>query len=91
MGCMLVKPDMSHLQTEPNIFTPGKTYAPVRWDLSDLREVCAFYLGNEEARASIARGAYRVLTDYYANFRFIDTFRMILDRAGVSPRLVFGK
>jgi Glycosyl transferases group 1 len=84
MGCMLVKPDMSHLRTQPNIFIPGETYAPVRWDLSDLREVCAFYLDNEEARASIAASAYRVLSDYISNLRFMDTFRTVLDRAGVS-------
>jgi hypothetical protein len=83
MGCMLIKPDLSHIQTEPNIFIPGQTYVPVRWDFSDLLDICKYYIVNEEERSSIAKRAYTVLLDYYANFRFVGTFRAILDRAGV--------
>jgi hypothetical protein len=35
-GCVLVKPDMSHVETEPDLFVPHETYVPVRWDYSDL-------------------------------------------------------
>lgn len=61
-GCLLVKPDMSHLVTEPNVYQPGVTYAPVRWDGSDLAEVCRQYLRRpDEARhmADAARRVYR--------------------------------
>lgn len=88
MGCMLVKPEVSHLRTEPNIFIPGETYVPVRWDFSDLLDVCKYYTGNEEARISIAKRAYAVLLGYYTNFGFMETFRAILQRAGVSSPLI---
>mgnify|MGYP001394389123 CR=1 FL=1 len=34
-GAVLIKPDMSHLKTWPNIFT-NKAYIPLSWDLNEL-------------------------------------------------------
>lgn len=62
-NCLLVKPSMSHLKTEPNIFIEGETYVPVRWDLSDLEAKCRYYLEHpEEANRIIqnARNAYEI-------------------------------
>jgi glycosyltransferase involved in cell wall biosynthesis len=84
-GCLLVKPDMSHLRTHPNIFIPGETYAPVRWDHSDLAETCIHYLEHEPERTRIAANAYRVLADYYRQDGFVATFTQLLDRLGL-PR-----
>ncbi len=87
MGCLLVKPDMSHIRTEPNIFIPGVTYVPVKWDFSDLAEVCAKYLADDEARIAITQRAYQALSDYYAEFGFLKSLRNILARAGVESFL----
>jgi hypothetical protein len=35
-GGLLFKPDMSHLETWPNLFVAGETYVPFAWDLSDF-------------------------------------------------------
>jgi hypothetical protein len=35
-GSVLIKPDVAHLKLAHNIFVPGETYVPVKWDLSDL-------------------------------------------------------
>jgi len=35
-GCLLIKPDMKHLETYPNVFIEKETYLPVRWDMADL-------------------------------------------------------
>ena len=55
-GCVLVKPDMSHVETEPDIFVPHETYVPVRWDYSDLVPALESLLGDsarlERIRAS---------------------------------------
>jgi hypothetical protein len=40
-GAALVKPDMGHLETWPDLYISGKTYIPFRWDLSDVAEVVA--------------------------------------------------
>jgi hypothetical protein len=84
MGSLLVKPDMGHIRTEPNIFIPGETYVPVRWDFSDLSEVCARYLADDEARTAITERAYQVLSEYYSSFGFLKRFRAILAHAGVA-------
>jgi hypothetical protein len=85
MGSLLVKPDMGHVRTEPDIFVPGETYVPVRWDFSDLAEVCARYLEDEEERNRITAQAYRVLSEYYSNSGFLKCFSRLLARAGIQP------
>jgi hypothetical protein len=85
MGSLLVKPDMSHIRTEPDIFVPGVTYVPVRWDFSDLAEVCARYLKDNEARNAIVARAYQMLSEYYSSFGFLESFRKILAQAAVQP------
>jgi hypothetical protein len=85
MGSLLVKPDMSHVRTEPNIFIPGETYVPVRWDFSDLAEVCARYLADDEERNRITVQAYRVLSEYYSSAGFLKCFSRLLAEAGVQP------
>lgn len=70
-GALLVKPDMSHLTTSPDIFKPGETYVPVRWDLSDLEDRCAHYLLHPEKAARIARNARRVLVEYHTRGGFV--------------------
>lgn len=62
-GCLLIKPDMSHIETTPDIFVAGETYVPVRWDYADLAESCERYLVNEPARRRIAERAYAVLAE----------------------------
>jgi glycosyltransferase involved in cell wall biosynthesis len=82
-GCLLVKPDMSHLRTNPDIFVPGETYVPVRWDYSDLAEKCLHYLDRADERTRITDNAYRVLDDYYGGNTFIANFAAVLDRLGL--------
>jgi spore maturation protein CgeB len=59
-GALLVKPDMSHLETWPDIFKAGETYVPVAWDGSDVVEKCEYYLAHDNERTRIVENAYRV-------------------------------
>ena len=45
-GCLLIKPDMSKVITEPNFFKPMETYVSVKPDWSDLNETIAKVLAN---------------------------------------------
>ncbi len=85
-GCLLVKPDVGHLRTIPDIFDPDVTYIPVRWDYSDLRDKCIYFLEHESERARIADKAYETLADYYRHDRFLDTFGGLIERLGLSRR-----
>ncbi|UOA19168.1 hypothetical protein DSM14862_01957 [Sulfitobacter indolifex] len=60
-GSILIKPDMSHVVTYPDIFIPGETYLPVAWDYSNLEEVCTGVLQNTEQRDQIRRTARETL------------------------------
>ena len=82
-GCLLIKPDMSHLRSHPDIFVPGETYVPVRWDYADLDEKVAYYLDRETERARICENAYRVLADYYRADAFVERFANFLEPLGL--------
>jgi len=77
---LLLKPDMSHLETYPDVFRAGETYAPVKWDFSDLEEVCEYYLSHPAETREIAENAINVYDDYYRQAKFIDKIEEILQR-----------
>ncbi len=57
-GALLLKPDMSHLETWPDVFVPGETYVPFSWDGDDLVEKGEGYLADDGERKRIARNAW---------------------------------
>jgi len=59
-GCLLVKPDIGHINIFPNVLIPNVTYVPVKWDLSDLKEKLEYYLENEDERNTIVKKAANV-------------------------------
>jgi Glycosyl transferases group 1 len=83
-GCLLVKPDMGHLETRPEIYAAAETYVPVRWDFADLAEKCRYYLDHEPDRARIAARAAHVLRVFHQEHAFIDIFGRLLDRLGLG-------
>ncbi|OGV57286.1 MAG: hypothetical protein A2X45_25395 [Lentisphaerae bacterium GWF2_50_93] len=62
-GAALLKPDMGHLETWPNLFKPGKTFISHKWDLSDMDEKIAFMLENKDLRIHIAMEAQEEYKD----------------------------
>jgi hypothetical protein len=84
-GCLLVKPDMSHIRSYPDIYMPGVTYVPVRWDYTDLVEVCERYLDTEKERARIAANACKAITEGSSAETFVTRFSGLLARLGLTP------
>jgi hypothetical protein len=80
-GSLLLKPDVSHLVTDPDVFIPGETYVPVAWDFSDLPEKVDYYMRHEDERARIAANAYDLVHDYVAQDRFLDFADRLFARA----------
>jgi hypothetical protein len=79
-GCLLIKPDMGHIETNPDVFKPYRTYVPVRWDYSDLEEKCRQYLECEHDRQRIVWEAFRALGEFYNNGGFISAVSGMLER-----------
>ncbi len=71
-GAVLLKQDMSHVVTAPDIFDPFETYVPVKWDLSDLPQQVDWLLRDDAARKRIAKAAFDRLQDYVRSRAFID-------------------
>jgi hypothetical protein len=57
-GALLLKPDMDHLETWPDIFRKNETYASFSWEAEDLLQVTDDYLGDEKKRKAAARNAF---------------------------------
>lgn len=70
-GATLVKPDMSHLHTAPDLYVAGETYLPVRWDFSDLAQVVQQALADPARTRRIAENAYQTCRDYLTSDRFV--------------------
>ena len=88
-GTLLIKPDTSHVRTDPDIFVAGETYVPIRWDFADLEEKVRYYLSHEDERRAIVERAWSVLRDYACSERFVDQMRPVLtDRAPAAMTLV---
>lgn len=82
--CLLIKPDMSHIKCNPNIYIPYVSYVPVEWDFSDLEEKCVYYLEHDEEREKIIEHAEQILTNYYHNDAYLDNFAQLLERANLQ-------
>ncbi|EEX08963.1 conserved hypothetical protein [Ruegeria lacuscaerulensis ITI-1157] len=85
-GSLLVKPDMSHVQTWPDIFVPHETYVPVSWDFSDLEEVCAPYLADESKRLRLVEAARVCLLDSLKPQSFLNQFVSLENRVAAIQR-----
>ncbi|MCB1397422.1 MAG: glycosyltransferase family 1 protein [Rhodobacter sp.] len=72
-GAVLLKPDMSHIETAPDIFVPWETYVPLRWDLEDFEDTARRLAGDATLRDRIAGQAHAVLKDWLASDAFART------------------
>ena len=62
-GALLVKPDMSHLETWPDIYRPNETFIPFNWDCRDLESVLNKALTSDN-RLEVAKNAQNVFRQY---------------------------
>ncbi len=75
-GAALVKQDMSHLDTWPNIYVNGDTYVPIKWDSSDFVEVIEDLLTSNSYRdvAHRSQALYSAYFETELEAKFIDHF-----------------
>ncbi len=77
---LLLKPDMSHLETWPDVFVPGETYLPFDWDASDLVDKARAALADESGRLRITERAWQSYHDQLAGLdrRFEQVLEAVL-------------
>jgi hypothetical protein len=82
-GACLVKPDMSHMETWPDVFVAGETYAPAGWGFKDLKRTIEELLDDGNKRQRIARAgrdAYRQMVSAEGMERFCQWFIQQVER-----------
>lgn len=78
-GAVLLKPDMSHIETAPDIFHPWETYVPLAWDLTDFEEVVRRLCADAVLRQRIARNAFGLLHDWLKSDAFARSMAPLFD------------
>ena len=79
-GSLLLKPDMSHLETWPDVFVPSETYVSFDWEGRNVVETARRWLSDEPARVRVARRAYECYRDQLAGMdaRFESTMEEVV-------------
>lgn len=80
-GAVIVKPDMSHVETDPNIYIPFETYIPVRWDLADLDARVREALADPARLKRMADRAFAVVREHLEGPKLLD---QVQDLVGFS-------
>ncbi len=62
-GACLVRPDISHMETWPDLSAAGETFATYAWDFSDLEEVVCGLLADEPRRLAMAEAGQQAYRD----------------------------
>ena len=82
-GGMLMKPDMSHMETWPNFYENNITYVPFRWDFKDLHDVIESILGDEDLLSEISNESQKRYFDHLfgldAQNKFISRLHKIIN------------
>lgn len=82
-GAALMKPDMSHMETWPDVFVPHKTYLPIKWDFSNLISGIEDLLADGARRRALAeagQAAYREMTSARGMDAFCRWFTRQIER-----------
>lgn len=90
-GCVVVKPDMSHLDTFPECFLANQTYVPHRWDMSDLGIIIEQILDHIDEYQQIAHaGQHRFIDICDDSESFALHFQALIKKAlGSTPNASF--
>ena len=81
-GAVLLKPDMSHIDTYPNLYKTGQTYVAHSWDFDDLESTVDEVLSNYQDHIEIAFAGQDLYRWHVANEEgqeaFVDQFNSII-------------
>ena len=66
---ILIKPDMSHIETWPNLYVDKKTYLSFNWNLKNILDVIENVLDNYKEYIELANEGFNNYTKYtYSNY-----------------------
>lgn len=80
-GAALIKPNMDHLNTWPNLYKKHKTYIPIPWKIEEWKEIIPNILDNRNNLLEIAengQNAYKKIWSTQGNETFCEHFMSII-------------
>lgn len=77
-GCCMIKQDMSHCITFPDVYQPWITYVPLKWDFSDFKDVLAKAASPEYKE--IAERAQKYYKYFFTSEGRLDFAKHIVDQ-----------
>ena len=60
-GCVMIKPNMDHIKTWPNMYKPMETYIPCKWDFSDFEDRINWIFNNMSKAQKIATNGQNLI------------------------------
>lgn len=87
-GGVLLKPDMRHLETWPDLFRSGETMLSHSWDLSDLEEILEFADDNYRDLLAIAEEGQRLYARHIGRSGhelFVERLHSLLQKKILNP------
>ncbi|HEY0090745.1 MAG TPA: hypothetical protein VGB37_17980 [Candidatus Lokiarchaeia archaeon] len=66
-GAALIKPNMDHLETWPNIYIKNKTYIPISWKIEDWASEIPKVLSDENFLFEVAINGQNQYKKYWTN------------------------
>lgn len=87
VGAILIKPDMSHLKSIPNIYASGQGFISCNWDFSDLSELIesALDMFNSYSQEQFVENMRKEFTREYATENLVThTYNIIKELDGVT-------
>ena len=76
-GAALIKPNVDHLDTWPNLYKKHKTYIPIPWKIEEWKEIIPSILDNRKNLLEIAengQNAYKKIWSTQGNEKFCEHF-----------------
>ena len=73
-GCLLIKPDMGHMETWPDLYQTGVTYVSYAWDMEDLGDLLEKVQANYDDYIDIARSGQTNYRDSFIGDEARDAF-----------------
>lgn len=87
-GGLLLKPDMSHMETWPDFFAGDRTMASFSWDLDDLETVIERWLADRQSAESVAGRGQRQYLSHTCGEEASSLFVQQFSRAVLPVRTV---
>lgn len=79
-GALMIKPDMDHLETWPDIYKKNETYVPLNWDMSDLETKLTYVVENYKSFLPMVKKSQKIYREAITDSEgFVSHFKDLIE------------